>query len=1290
MKEFCYRSNVKNLEVQDIYKCPKTHSSNGNGNHLGNIWNEEIQRGTENFSKPSLIRAIFKAYHKEYYVFAVATFINFVIVKCTQPIFLSKLINFFIYKNYTSLDMFTYGGGLCGLMMLSSFLQNHSVFGCNLLAMKIRVAVSSLVYRKVLRLSQQSMTKTAAGQVVNLLSNDLARFDLSLYALYFLWITPLQLSVVIFVIWKKFGVEALVGVTIMILVIVPFEGLLGHLTGRFRKQAAKKTDHRVKMMSELLSGIQVIKIYAWEKAFEKIIHQARNEELSYIRRTSFIRGILASLMIVTSRVGVCITVIFYSLLGFPIKTEVVFFLSVCFHFLQYSLGNMLPLAVTLGSELLVSLNRLQTFLVMEEKPTAKLADPEEKEDYCIRLEKVSASWTKEQITLNNLCTTIVPGNLVVVVGPVGAGKSSLLKLMMGELLATSGTLRMKGNVSFSDQKPWLFPSSIRTNVLFGQEFEATRYRNVIEICGLNQDLEQLPENDRTIVGSRGATLSGGQRARVGLARAVYKEADIYFLDDTLSSLDTNVGKFVFDECILKFLNGKTRILVTHQLQYLKEADHIVVLNKGTIEAQGTFQQLSNSKLDFTKLFPEDEESINTQKQEKICRNKSKDLKQEDENEEKICSTTEIEGINKYDGSIFWYYVNSSGNVLSVGLIVLLLIICQLFLNLSDYWLTVWSEQENIRSSSKTNTLFHNENLSNSTNIKLHDWMYSMNDSFYKWTDLVYINSREHVLVKVDIMRMMYLVIIVTSVSLILIRSIFLFHVCINASKSLHNKMFSCLLAAPLKIFYTNSPGNTLNRFSKDLGAIDELLPKSLSGMLGALLVMFGSMTLIAVSNFAMIFLMIPFSMVLCKMRGWYVTTVKSIRRIEAAVKSPVFSYVGSSMEGLTTIRATKNEDMLIPQFDRYQDVHTGASYLALACSSAFGLWLDMLCISFVCSVVFGFIILDNYIYVSGSFIGLAISQSMTMVGLFQFCIRTLSEVVNNLTSVERIRDYTLLEKEQEVERCQGALSIHTWPSNGKIEFKNVSLRYAPNQKPVLNGLDLGILPSEKIGIVGRTGAGKSSIIASLLRLSEIEGNIIIDGVDTNSVKLKELRRSISVIPQEPVLFSASLRYNVDPYLEFTDERIWNVLEELELKKAIPSLGLEVTEGGNNFSVGQRQLICLARAILRNNKILILDEATANVDIRTDELIQKALKKKFEDCTVLTVSHRLNSIMNSDKILVMDDGLRVEFDHPYVLLQNSNGYLYKLAEELGTATFQSLKDVASESYKNFIINSTMKK
>ncbi|KAK9720655.1 ABC transporter [Popillia japonica] len=878
------------------------------------------------------------------------------------------------------------------------------------------------------------------------------------------------------------------------------------------------------------------------------------------------------------------------------------------------------------------------------------------------------------------------GKLCALIGPVGAGKSSTLQLLLGELPTDAGEIRIGGKISYAAQEPWLFGSSVRGNILFGQEYDKRKYSKVVQVCALEKDFKQFPYGDNTLVGERGVSLSGGQRARINLARAVYREADIYFLDDPLSAVDAHVGRSLFDQCVMGYLDSKTRILVTHQLQYLKKADVIVVFNNGRIEAQGTFDELSKSTTDFSKMLIAADETIEKDELGPLV---SKPSTMRQESVMSVASVTSVEQKEVIrqqeeviipDRSVLWDYIAAAGNICIVGFLIFIIFMAQSLASGADFFASWWTEQEEGRYFATVVPDVVTGLFTKIENSIIHAFktLFGMSEE-----PVVRYMTRatEDDFIDTNVAIYIYTGLVVGLILVTVIRSYLFFKCASVASKNLHGQMFTSLLKAPMRFFDTNPSGRVLNRFSKDTGAMDELLPRSLNETMTILLGVVGSIVLIVVANYWMSIPVACLLVVFYFLRGWYMTTAKSIKHVEGVAKSPVFSVLNSTLSGISTIRASEYQTKLINEFDGHQNVHTSAWFLSINCSVSFGLWLDMVCaLAFIAIVLTFIFISESDAGVSGAMAGLAISQSLSLSFILQYAMRQIAEVINQLTSVERIMTYTKLDQEGPFDSPPGKKPAIEWPHKGRITFKNMSLRYVPDEDPVLKNLDIKIQPGEKIGIVGRTGAGKSSLLQALFRLAPLEGTIDIDDLDTQQIGLHDVRSKISIIPQEPVLFSAPMRYNLDPFEEFSDQDLWSALSEVELKEAVPSLDYKVSEGGSNFSVGQRQLICLARAIIRSNRILVLDEATANVDPRTDGLIQATIRRKFKDCTVLTIAHRLNTIMDSDKVLVMDTGRVAEFDHPHLLLQKPEGNFTKLVSETGPSMTANLREVAMKSYK----------
>ncbi|CAG9854244.1 unnamed protein product [Phyllotreta striolata] len=1160
----------RDLTEDDMYKHRNQHDSGVLGSKVERRWNNHVKKN----KNPSYARVLLGTFFLEIAALNVLA-ILFEGIKMVQPFLIKWLIaNFESGAPDKRDDIYLYSGLIVLTQLLAVLINHRFNLAMMQVGMKLRICSCSLIYRKALKLSKSSLAETTVGQMVNLLSNDVGRFDQAVHLLHYFYFAPIQTLIVMYLLYVNVGVASLGGVVFLLLGI-PFQSWLGKKTSQFRLSTAGTTDERVRLMNEIISGIQVIKMYTWEYPFAKLVEYARMKEMKYIRLTSRVRGILMSMALTTNRCAIALSIIIYSLTGNTVNATYTYTV-ISFYELLYTLTMFFPVAVSQGSEMLISMKRIQQFLMYEElkfddqhMSDSLMINGKESDkkpmlkgpDASIRIKNASAKWLKSlpENCLDEIDLHIKGGECVAVVGPVGSGKSTLLHIIMRELELQSGSVSVKGTISYASQEPWLFGGSVRQNILFGQKFEQKKYEEVVRVCALQRDFSLFPHGDRTLVGDRGVTLSGGQKARINLARAVYKEADIYLLDDPLSAVDAHVGKQLFEDCIIDYLHNKIVVLVTHQLQYLKNVKTIYLMKDGRIEVSGSYEDLKNSKTEYSNLL------ANIEEEEEAVRRKSRQISEkvdEDEFDYEIqIQEREGKGSGKISNRVYMNYAKSGGHIIKVFLIAFTFIISQLIESCCEYYVTFW--------------------------VNINQWKFQTADN-------VSSNSSTDVFI-----------LIILLVVTVITRSLTFYAWCIIVSMNLHNKMFINIVYSPMKFFNLNPTGRILNRFSKDIGLIDELLPMTL----------------------------------------------------------------------LDTVQA---QEILKDEFDKYQNLHSAAFFMYLAVNRTFGFWLDFICVIYIALVIVALLFLKNEQF--GGNMGLALTQAMALTGMFQWGMRQWTELENQMTSVERVQEYTELKHEEDNATFEPPSN---WPSNGEVEFKNMSLQYSLDDPPVLKNLSFLIKAKEKVGIVGRTGAGKSSLIQALFRLTNIDGQIYIDGIDTKSVSLKKLRSNISIIPQEPVLFSGTLRKNLDPFDEYKDEVLWDALSEVELKSAVEELpaGLEskMAEGGSNFSVGQRQLVCLARAIIRNNKILVLDEATANVDPHTDGLIQTAIRTKFANCTVLTIAHRLHTIMDSDKVLVMDAGRAVEFDHPHTLLQKERGIFYSLVQQTGKATAKNLTAIAANSY-----------
>ncbi|EDV33395.1 uncharacterized protein Dana_GF24219 [Drosophila ananassae] len=1253
-----FKGRKKTLQPTDLYQALKGHKAETLGDIFFKTWQAEVTSCKDNPKKePSIIKVILKVFGWRLFVSGLLIGILEVGTKATLPLILGALISEFTANGNGDGTMAQiYGITLVLAFLIGVVFLHPFMMGMMLLAMKMRVAVSTAIYRKALRLSRTALGDTTTGQVVNLISNDLGRFDRALIHFHFLWLGPLELLISSYFLYQQIGVASLYGIGILLL-FLPFQTYLSRLTSKLRLQTALRTDQRVRMMNEIISGIQVIKMYTWEKPFGKVIEQLRRSEMSSIRKVNYIRGTLLSFEITLGRIAIFVSLLGFVLMGGELTAERAFSVTAFYNILRRTVTKFFPSGMSQFAEMQVTLRRIKTFMMRDESGVQ--AGTHKKDigalEPLVELKSFRAHWTHEHAepVLDNINISLKPPQLVAVIGPVGSGKSSLIQAILGELPPDTGSVKLQGSLSYASQEPWLFNASIRDNILFGLPMDKHRYRSVIRKCALERDLELL-QGDHTVVGERGAGLSGGQRARISLARAVYRQADIYLLDDPLSAVDTHVGRHLFEECMRGYLRDKLVILVTHQLQFLEHADLIVIMDKGRITAIGSYEEMLKSGQDFAQLLAQQ-----TQEEKEVSDNEDKSVNDSKSNYSRQSSRQSRNSVSSVDSgqdsvmeetkqplqesrsnekiglSMYRKYFSAGSGCFLFVLVTFFCLGTQILASGGDYFVSYWVK-----------------NNDSSTSLDIY----------------------------------MFTGINVALVIFALIRTVLFFSMSMHSSTQLHNSMFQGVSRTALYFFHSNPSGRILNRFAMDLGQVDEVLPAVLLDCVQIFLTISGVICVLCITNpwylvnTLMMFVAFHF------LRKFYLSTSRDVKRLEAVARSPMYSHFSATLNGLPTIRALGAQELLTKEYDNYQDLHSSGYYTFLSTSRAFGYYLDLFCVAYVVSVTITSYFnppLDN----PGQ-IGLAITQAMSMTGTVQWGMRQSAELENSMTSVERVLEYRNLESEGEFESPKDKQSPKNWPQQGQIKAEHLSMRYNPDPKTdnVLKSLKFVIQPREKIGIVGRTGAGKSSLINALFRLSYNDGSLVIDNQDIGQMGLHDLRSKISIIPQEPVLFSGTMRYNLDPFEQYSDAKLWEALEEVHLKEEVAELptGLQslIAEGGGNYSVGQRQLVCLARAILRENRILVMDEATANVDPQTDALIQSTIRRKFKECTVLTIAHRLNTIIDSDKVMVLDAGNLVEFGSPYELLtQSERRVFYGMVMETGRSSFDHLFKAALQVHES---------
>ncbi|CAH4037824.1 unnamed protein product [Pieris brassicae] len=1314
---------------------------------------------SENEMKPaSILPALCLAFGGEFFFGALLKLFNDLLM-FVSPQLLRLLIGF-VESNETIWKGYLYAVALLACAIAQTLLLAHYFTRMYLVGMRIRTALTNAIYRKSLRISNAAKKDSTVGEIVNLMSVDAQRFLELMAYINMIWSAPLQITLALYFLWGILGPSVLAGLAVMI-VLIPVNGLIANRVKTLQIRQMKYKDERVKLMNEILNGIKVLKMYAWEPSFEDQVIKIRNKEMNVLKQTAYLNSATA---FIWSCAPFLVSLMSFGCFVLVNDTQVLdsktaFVALSLFNILRFPL-SMLPNVISNVVQTAVGINRLNKFMNAEELDEESVEhDP--KDPNPLSIENCNFSWgdTPEPI-LKNINLQVPKGHLVAVVGAVGSGKSSLLSALLGEMYKTSGRINTFGTFAYVPQQAWIQNATLQDNILFGNSLDKGKYNNVINMCALKPDFEMLPGGDQTEIGEKGINLSGGQKQRVSLARAVYCDADNYFLDDPLSAVDSHVGKHIFDKVIGPngLLQNKTRVWVTHQVSYLAQTDLVVVLRDGEVSEVGTYQQLLEKKGAFAEFLlnhlsdaertsPEEldeikqdlESKLGSEFQNKLQRARSlsesasetevpaggdrrgsvKRRTPEDNAEERKEKNKLIEAEKAETGSVKWavykQYLTSVGVMASLVTFIMNMIL-QMFQVGSNYWLAKWSNDNQmmvngtvdksrrdlflgvygglgigqvITVSVSSLALYlgtlvaartlHSKLLSGvlrapsigffdctptgrilnrfSKDVEVLDNVLPM--TLRGWTACFFSKHRIHPKLHRSL-EPSFFQYAITSV----VATIMLLLGCWRAAKILHEGLIKNVLKAPLQTFEKTPIGRILSRFGKDVDVVDTTLPMQLSDWWYCAGQVLGTLFVISVSTPIFVFAIVPIGVLYYVIQRFYVATSRQLKRLESVSRSPIYSHFSESITGATTIRAYGVTERFVEESERGVDHNQACYYPSCIANRWLAIRLEMIgnvIIFFAAlSVVLGRETIDPGI------VGLSVTYALQITQILNWLVRMTSEVETNIVAVERIKEYSDTPSEAAWNLPNGPGS--TWPETGALQLDGLTICYRPGE-PVLRDLTCTVSPREKLGIVGRTGAGKSTLTLGLFRIVEpTSGKIMIDGIDISSIGLHQLRSRITIIPQDPILFSGTLRLNLDPFETFTDDQIWRSLEHAHLKAFVQGLpsGLlhEVSEGGGNLSVGQRQLVCLARALLRKTPLLVLDEATAAVDLETDDLIQKTIRTEFASCTVLTIAHRLNTIMDSTRVMVLDKGQLVEYAPPEQLLQDKNSIFYSMAKDAG--------------------------
>ncbi|KAL3942720.1 MAG: hypothetical protein SGBAC_003127 [Bacillariaceae sp.] len=1284
--------------------------------------------------EPSIAKALAKSFGMGRFVLAIIYYLFSSLLSFVPVLILNDLVSYFEHVGVNGtgvpydhfVNPWVEVAGLGVVPLLVSILQTRHQAIMAHCGVFVRTSASTMLYRKSLNVSAAGRAKTSTGQVVNMMSNDTMQLQRFLQFIGLTMSAPLQIVIALYLIFQQVGNATWVGVGYMV-ILAPVNIVVFSIVSKMRRKVLKYSDLRVKMMNEILTGVRIIKFYAWEKPFGKEVGRLRQKELEALTKLAYTTAVGFSIILLSTPIvqPIIVFLTYVNIQDQPLSASTAFTTVALFNIMRFPFA-FLPMGLLQYIQSKISLKRLERYLalpelegyvedeahpevdpdslmakpgsikikdgsfswidpdgpevkpVQDEKPKkekkkkGKKGKKKEGEDdadvgasaasskaLSIARSQSSGSLTSTEsgskagggITLQDLSCEIEAGSLVAVVGSVGSGKSSFLSAILGEMESIDGSKvyvprnenekDINGYASYCTQSPWVVNDTLRGNILFGREFEEDRYNLVLENCALVDDIAILPAGDKTEIGERGINLSGGQKARVALARAMYAtDTQLLLLDDPLSAVDSHVGQHIFSKAIAgEMSEGITRILVTHHVHVLNRCDKVIVFEHGRIKHQGSYQELIDSGVDFagavdvSKVEKSDApEAKDISKEAKTDKSKSTDAKDDAATLKKAGAQLvkeEEKEEGDVDGQAYMRYARAGGICLAF-LVFLIQGVGRGFEIGAAFWLAHWAEQ-------MINADLRGEPLSD-TDVSYYIGIYALLGVL----GILGLGGRGIAIAKHRL----------------------------HASRKLHDGLTDAVLRAPVAFFDVTPIGRVLNRFAADMDKLDLELTQTVSQGVSTVFSVLGALgAIVAATKGTFLIALIPLGYTYNVVQKWFRKTSTELQRVTSVANSPIFADFSQTLSGTSTIRAYGVQKDFFTKCKSSFD-NMNASYVLVQLA---GYWLALrldimggLISMFVGLVAVG--TLDSA-FIPAGWLGLALSYSIEVTSFLKHGVMMIARLEADMSSVERILFYTdNIEPEAPDEIPDSDPAPGTWPSTGEIEFSNASMRYRDGPL-VLKELSLTVKGGEKIGVCGRTGSGKSSLMISLFRISELEengGKILIDGVNARNVGTGALRMNLSIIPQDPVMFSNTVRYNLDPFAKTTDEELWAVLKKVRLSDAIAELpkGLdeEVAEGGENFSQGQRQLLCIARSLLRKPKILVMDEATASIDNETDAAIQEMIRENFADATVLTIAHRLNTIMDSDRVLVLDEGRIAELDTPQNLLAKENGHFRAMVEK----------------------------
>ncbi|WZY85088.1 hypothetical protein YC2023_031472 [Brassica napus] len=1187
--------SMKQLEFEDLLPLPLDMDPSTCCDNLLRSW--QLQE-SNNFSNPSLFWSISGVYGWPYFRLGLLKVFNDCI-GFAGPLLLNRLIKYLEKGSGNSIG-YTLAISLGLTSIFKSFLDTQYTFRLSKLKLKLRSSIMSVIYRKCLWVNTASRSGFSEGEIQTFMSVDADRIVNLCNSLHDMWSLPLQIGIALYLLYTQVKFAFLSGLAITIL-LIPVNKWISVLIASATEKMMKLKDERIRKTGELLTNIRTLKMYGWDNWFADWLKETRATEVTHLATRKYLDAWCVFFWATTPTLFSLCTFGLFALMGHQLDAATVFTCLALFNSLISPL-NSFPWVINGLIDAFISTRRVGKFLrCLEHNKDSSTDTGLISEDLAVFVEDASCTWSsnveeEHNLTIKHVNLRVPKGSFVAVIGEVGSGKTSLLNSLLGEMQCVHGSILLNGSVAYVPQVPWILSGTVRENILFGKTFDSKRYLDTLSACALDVDISLMVGGDMAFIGDKGVNLSGGQRARLALARAVYHGTDMCFLDDVLSAVDSQVGSCILQRALLgPLLNKKTRIMCTHSVQAISCADMVVVMDKGEVKWSGTVTDMPKSI--FPSMSSSNEFDMSSSKHLTNKRKESLTIKKDDVDEvsSEAADTVKVEERKegRVEVAVYRNYAVFSGWFITIVILVSA-VLMQASRNGNDLWLSYWVDKTG-RGATQYST------------------------SFY--------------------LMVLCIFCFVNSI-LTLVRAFSFAYGGLKAAVRVHSALICRLINAPIQFFDQTPSGRILNRFSSDLYTIDDSLPFILNILLANFVGLFYSC-----------FCFCHFGIYTASFRS----TSRELRRLDSVSRSPIYASFTETLDGSATIRAFNSEEHFVARFIEHLTLYQRTSYSEIIAS----LWLSLR-LQLLGAMIVLFVAVMAVIGSRGSFpisfgtpglVGLALSYAAPLVSLLGSFLTSFTETEKEMVSVERVLQY--MDVPQEEVSGQQSLS-GKWPVQGLVEFHNVTMRYISTQPPALNHISFTIQGGMQVGVIGRTGAGKSSILNALLRLNPVcNGEIMVDGVNINHLPVRELRTRLSVVPQSPFLFQGSLRENLDPLGMSEDWRIWEVLEKCKVKAEVESAGGLDSNVKDSFSVGQRQLLCLARALLKSSKILCLDECTANIDVHTASLLHNAISSECKGVTVITIAHRISTVLDLDSILVLDRGSLVEQGNPQLLLQDDD-------------------------------------